>query len=41
MLGNTVTPALAFSETSNEILLKRVVVASLDEKGKLLLNSAE
>jgi len=38
MLGNAVMPAMAVTETNDEILLKRVVVASLDEKGKLQLN---
>ena len=38
MLDSVVSPAVAITETSNEILLKRVVVASMDEKGKLQLN---
>jgi len=33
-----VNPAIAVTETADEILLKRVVVASMNEKGKLLLN---
>lgn len=38
ILGSVVSPAVAVTETTDEILLKRVVVASMDEKGKLLLN---
>lgn len=38
MLSSVVSPAMAVTETTNEILLKRVVVASMDEKGKLQLN---
>ncbi len=38
MLGSVASPAMAITETNNEILLKRVVVASIDEKGKLQLN---
>jgi len=38
MLSSVVSPAMAVTETTTEILLKRVVVASLDEKGKLQLN---
>lgn len=38
ILMKVVMPAMAASEANSEILLKRVVVASLDEKGKLQLN---
>ncbi|WP_456468385.1 hypothetical protein [Archaeoglobus sp.] len=38
MLGSAVMPAMAVTEANDEILLKRSVVASLDEKGKLQLN---
>ncbi len=38
LLGSSAMPAVAMAETTNEILLKRVVVASLDERGKLQLN---
>ena len=38
MLSSAVMPVMAASEVSSEILLKRAVLASLNEKGKLQLN---
>jgi len=42
VLGNVLMPAISAmgttNEVANEVLLKRVVVASIDGKGKLLLN---
>lgn len=38
MLSSSVVPAMAASDTTDGILLKRVVVASMDEKVKLQLN---
>lgn len=38
ILGSVLMPAIVAMGTTDEVLLKRVVVASVDEKGKLLLN---
>ena len=41
VLCSSFVPVTAASNTTDEILLKRVVVASLDKKGKLQLNITE
>jgi len=38
VLVPVISPAIAATGATDEVLLRRVVVASIDEKGKLLLN---